>query len=166
MSRLQEITEKINQYPVPVPLYKITEGWSGGLNFRAHNHKVDSPFEEPTPIEKLIDGNIERKLTKDKEGRYYFVNQVDETISCIMRTVSSNLCTDLKKALPNVEPKRTKIYKWFSRYRPHTDKEREFLLAVYNYANTNKECRDSGTKSAEAFIGLIHHLQIISKQGK
>ena len=103
MNRLQEINEKISQYPVPKPLYKITEGWSGGLNFRAHNHDVDSPFEEPTPIEKLIDSNIERELQKDEEGRYYFVNKADETISGIMRSVSSNLSTDLKKALPNIE---------------------------------------------------------------
>lgn len=159
MNRLQQISEKIQEFPVPTPVYKVETDWSGDLRFRKHNHKVENPYENPDAFEKLIDSNICRSLQRDESNKHYYTNNVEDTLSGIMSNVISTLQNSLREALPNVDPKRTKIYKWFRGYRPKTDKEKELVLAIYNYLKTNPECTDSDTKQAEAFVGLIHHIR-------
>ena len=165
MNRLNIIREKIEAYPVPKPIFTLQLDHSKDLCFRQKTDKIENIYEDSLDyFENAIAENIKRTLQKQEDGTQIYVNDPVEVISSIMADVKGDLVSTLKSAMPNQEPKRTKVYKWFMRYNTQTDAEREFLLAMKVYTETNPECKMDGTKHAEAFIGLVHHLW--SKYGK
>lgn len=160
MNRLPQLRQDIENFPVQKPVYTVRTDYSGDLRFDLEEKKLENPWQEPTDVQKMVDEKIESELIKADDNVFFFRNKVDATESNIITSMMQELKRLLQDAMPNKEPTRTSLYKFFRGYNPRTDKDKEFIMAMYDYAMNNKQdVKTPNSKHANAFIGLVTHLR-------